>query len=408
MKNINFTCPFCSLLCDDIQLTVNNNNNFKQLNSNCSILSHSLKKKIKDQFASINGKKINITKAINSLSSLLKKSKATLFAGMGTDIKGTKATLKIADKFKCIIDHFSGDSYVKNIKSIQEEGGFFLTLSELRNRSDTIIIIQLSNEELPRLFEKYIFSKKTINNLKKRNLVFIGNKVPQFIYKNKKKFNFDHIKLNSTNLLNFISSLRNSIKSDISEIKEKKILSLLKLFKQTNYGSILWSIKELDNNISDLIVTEINLLIQDLNKFTRFAGLSIGGSEHITTVNEVMLWQTGFPIRTSFEQGFPVHDINQFSTKRLIDKKEIELVIWINSFNEKKIIINQKIKTVLIGIPSHPQKKDVDIFIPVGTPGLDHNSHLLRIDKVVSLSLKKIRNISLPSVDYVLNKAGEI
>ena len=408
MKNINFTCPFCSLLCDDIQLTVNNNNNFKQLNSNCSILSHSLKKKIKDQFASINGKKINITKAINSLSSLLKKSKATLFAGMGTDIKGTKATLKIADKFKCIIDHFSGDSYVKNIKSIQEEGGFFLTLSELKNRSDTIIIIQSSNDELPRLFEKYIFSKKTINNLKKRNLVFIGNKAPQFIYKNKKKFNFDHLKLNSINLLNFISSLRNSIKSDISEIKDKKILSLLKLFKQTNYGSILWSIKELDNNISDLIVTEINLLIHDLNKFTRFAGLSLAGSEHITTVNEVLLWQTGFPIRTSFEQGFPVHDINQFSTKRLIDKKEIELVIWINSFNEKKIIINKKIKTVLIGIPSHPQKKDVDIFIPVGTPGLDHNSHLLRIDKVVSLPLKKIRNISLPSVDYVLNKAGEI
>ena len=407
MKNINFTCPFCSLLCDDIQLTVNNNN-FKQLNSNCPILAHSLKKKIKDQFACINGKKNNITKAITSLSSLLKKSKATLFAGMGTDIKGTKATLKIADKFKCIIDHFSGDSYVKNIKSIQEVGGFFLTLSELKNRSDTIIIIQSSNDELPRLFEKYVFSKKTINNLKKRNLVFIGNKVPQFIYKNKKKFNFDHIKLNSISLLNFISSLRNSINSEISEIKDKKIVSLLKLLKQTNYGSILWSIKELDNNISDLIVTEINLLIQDLNKFTRFAGLSLGGSEHILTVNEVLLWQTGFPIRTSFEKGFPVHDIDQFSTKRLIDKKEIELAIWVNSFNEKKIIINKKIKTVLIGIPTHPQKKDVDIFIPVGTPGLDHNSHLLRIDKVVSLPLKKIRNISLPSVDFVLNKVGQI
>lgn len=166
--------------------------------------------------------------------------------------------------------------------------------------------------------------------------------------------------------------------------------------------------KELDNNISDLIVTEINLLIQDLNKFTRFAGLSLSGSDHILTVNEVLLWQTGFPIRTSFEKGFPVHDIDQFSTKRLIDEKEIELVIWINSFNEKKIIINKKIKTVLIGIPTHPQKKDVDIFIPVGTPGLDHNSHLLRIDKVVSLPLKKIRNISLPSVDYVLNKVGQI
>ena len=407
MKNINFTCPFCSLLCDDIQLTVKNNN-FKQLNSNCSILSHSLKEKIKDQFARINGKKTNITKAINNLSSLLKKSKSTLFTGMGTDIKGTKATLKIADKFKCIIDHFSGDSYIKNIKSVQEVGGFFLTLSELKNRSDTIIIIQSSNDELPRLFERYIFSKNTINDLKKRKVVFIGNRLPQFIYKNKKKLDFDHIKLNSISLLHFISSLRNSINSKISEIKDKEIVNLLKLFKQTNYGSILWSIKELDNSISDLIVTEINLLIQDLNKFTRFAGLSLTGSEHILTVNEVLLWQTGFPIRTSFEKGFPVHDIDQFSTKRLIDKKEIELAIWINSFNKKKIIVNKKIKTVLIGIPTHPQKKDVDIFIPVGTPGLDHNSHLLRIDKVVSLPLKKIRNISLPSVDYVLNKAGEI
>ena len=154
MKNITFTCPFCSLLCDDIQLEAKNNN-LKLLNSKCPILINSLKRKINEQFSRINGQKTNITEAINNLSSLLKKSKATLFAGMGTDIKGTKATLKIADKFKCIIDHFSGDSYVKNIKSIQEEGGFFLTLSELKNRSDTIIIIQLSNEELPRLFEKY-------------------------------------------------------------------------------------------------------------------------------------------------------------------------------------------------------------------------------------------------------------
>ena len=162
MKNINFTCPFCSLLCDDIQLEAKNNN-LKSLNSKCPILINSLKRKINEQFSRINGEKTNISQAIEELSFLIKKSKSTLFAGMGTDIKGTKATLKIADRFKCIIDHYSGDDYVKNIKSIQEVGGFFLTLSELKNRSDTIIIIESSNDELPRLFERYIFSKNTIN-----------------------------------------------------------------------------------------------------------------------------------------------------------------------------------------------------------------------------------------------------
>lgn len=406
MKNLNFTCPFCPLLCDDIQLEIKENN-LKPLNSTCSILVNSLKKKINEQFSRIDGKKTNVSQAINELSFLIKKSKSTLFAGMGTDIKGVKAALEIIDKHKCIIDHFSGDTYVKNLKSIQETGGFFLTLSELKNRSDTIIIFQSSDDVLPRLFEKYIFPKNTINNLKKRKVVFIGSKVPQFLYKNKKLINIEIIKLDSINLLNFISSIRKSINSEDSEAKDKKILNLVELLKKTKYGSILWSISELQDDISDVIVNEINLLIQDLNKFTRFSGLSLSGSDHILTVNEVLLWQTGFPIRTSFANGFPVHDIDQFSTKKLLDGKEVDLAIWISSFSEKKIIINKKIKNVLIGIPTHPQKKDVDIFIPVGTPGLDHNSHLLRVDKVVSMPLKKIRNISLPSVEQVLNKVKE-
>ena len=406
MKNINFTCPFCSLLCDDIQLEIKEDN-LKPINLECQLLASSLKKKVDDQYSRINGKKTNISKAINELSLLIKKSKATLFSGMGTDIKGTKAALNIIDKYKCIIDHFSGDSYAKNLKSMQETGGFFLTLSELKNRSDTVIIIQSSGKELPRLFEKYIFPKNTINDLKKRKVIFIGSKVPQFLYKNKKKINFDYIKLDSIDLLNFISSIRNSINFETKEVKDKRILNLLELLKKTKYGSILWTASELQHDISDVIINEINLLIQDLNKFTRFSGLSLSSADHILTVNEVLLWQTGFPIRTSFTNGFPIHDTEQFSTKKLVDNKEIDLVLWINSFNEKKIIINKKIKNVLIGVPSHPQKNNVDIFIPSGTPGLDHNSHLLRVDKVVSMPLKKIRNISLPSVDQILDKVKE-
>jgi len=207
--------------------------------------------------------------------------------------------------------------------------------------------------------------------------------------------------------VNFISGIKKLVNSDSSETKNKKLLSLLNLLKATKYGAVLWSTSELQNDLSDLIVNEINLLIQDLNKFTRFSGLSLSGSEHILTVNEVLLWQSGFPIRTSFSNGSPVHDINKFSASNLIRNKEIDLAIWINSFSEKNIIINKKIKNVLIGIPSHPQKNNVDIFIPIGTPGLDHNSHLLRIDKVVTMPLKKIRNISLPSVEQVLKKVKE-
>ena len=406
MKNINFTCPFCSLLCDDVKLEIKQNR-LKPVDSGCRLLVSSLKNKIYDQFSRVDGKKTNISQAIKKLSFLIKESKSTLFAGMGTDIKGTRAALDIIDKYKCIVDHFSSDSYVKTLKSMQETGGFFLTLSELKNRADTIIIFQSGGDELPMLFEKFVFPKNTINNLKKRKIVFIGSKAPKFLNKNKKLINFEFIKSDSVSLLNFISGIKKLVNSDSSETKNKKLLSLLNLLKATKYGAVLWSTSELQNDLSDLIVNEINLLIQDLNKFTRFSGLSLSGSEHILTVNEVLLWQSGFPIRTSFSNGSPVHDINKFSASNLIRNKEIDLAIWINSFSEKNIIINKKIKNVLIGIPSHPQKNNVDIFIPIGTPGLDHNSHLLRIDKVVTMPLKKIRNISLPSVEQVLKKVKE-
>ena len=407
MKNIQFTCPFCSLLCDDIELKVKNNS-FRSFNTNCLILKKSIKKKVQDQFPRIKGKKTTMSLALDELAKLIKKSKSMLFTGMGTDIKGTQASLDILDKFGGIIDHFSGDSYSKSLKSIQEIGGVYLTLSELKNRCDTIIIIETIDQVVPRLFERYIFPKETINRIKKRKIVYIGSKIPQFLLENKNRFIFEFISINSQNLLNLISNLRQNINNNnLDNIKDKNLIFLFKLLKKTNYGSIIWSAKELDKDLGDLIINEINLLIQDLNKFTRFAGMSLSGIHHLLTVNEVLLWQTGFPIRTSFLKGYPNHNVDQFSTTQLLKRKEVDLVVWIDSFHEERIILKKNIKSVLLGTPNHPQKKNADIFIPLGTPGLDHNSHLLRADKVVSMSLKKIRNISLPSVSDVLKKVKE-
>ena len=111
--------------------------------------------------------------------------------------------------------------------------------------------------------------------LKKRKVIFIGSKVPKFLYKNKRKINFEYIKSDSDDLLNLISSVRNSINLQSEEIKDKKILNFLELLKKTKYGSILWTASELQNDVSDIIINELNLLIQDLNKFTRFSGLSL-------------------------------------------------------------------------------------------------------------------------------------
>jgi len=47
-------------------------------------------------------------------------------------------------------------------------------------------------------------------------------------------------------------------------------------------------------------------------------------------------------------------------------------------------------------------KKTPDVFIPVGTPGMDHAGILVRCDNVVSLPLKNLNRAPLPRAADVL------
>ena len=46
--------------------------------------------------------------------------------------------------------------------------------------------------------------------------------------------------------------------------------------------------------------------------------------------------------------------------------------------------------------------REPDVFIPVGTPGIDHGGYAYRLDNVVAIRLKKLRDSGLPSTFEVL------
>jgi formylmethanofuran dehydrogenase subunit B len=53
-------------------------------------------------------------------------------------------------------------------------------------------------------------------------------------------------------------------------------------------------------------------------------------------------------------------------------------------------------------------EKEPDVFIPVGTPGIDHTGHAYRLDSVVAIRLKKLRDSGLPSTADVLNAIEQV
>jgi formylmethanofuran dehydrogenase subunit B len=142
--------------------------------------------------------------------------------------------------------------------------------------------------------------------------------------------------------------------------------------------------------------------VKDLNQTGRFAGLSLGGAEGGTTAGAVSTWQSGFPLRVSYASGAPDYDPYRYAIARMLAGGEGDLLVWIASFSPDLAPPPTKVPTIVLGTPGLTLAKAPAVFIPVGTPGVDHAGTLIRCDNVVSLPLKNLGRAELPRAADVI------
>ena len=68
-------------------------------------------------------------------------------------------------------------------------------------------------------------------------------------------------------------------------------------------------------------------LVRDLNDTTRFSTLPLPGLDNGAGVLAACGWTTGFPMRTGFGSGVPIHDPWQFDADRLVASGETDCVV---------------------------------------------------------------------------------
>jgi formylmethanofuran dehydrogenase subunit B len=114
------------------------------------------------------------------------------------------------------------------------------------------------------------------------------------------------------------------------------------------------------------------------------------------------VWQTGYGSRTGFGRGWPESDPYYYSTARLLEGREADVLVWISSFDVARRPPPAPVPTVVLGRAGMVLDPEPAVFIPVGTPGIDHAGHLFRTDRVVTLPLRQLRDSALPGVAAVL------
>ena len=132
------TCPFCSLLCDDLVIK-NQADRLTVPGNGCSMAKARFEQTQPTVKPAVNGKEVTLDDAINHTIKIFRHARQPLIAGLGTDVAGMRAVMQLADKTGAIIDHMHSDGAMRNIKVMQDHGWMMTTLAEIKNRADLVI-----------------------------------------------------------------------------------------------------------------------------------------------------------------------------------------------------------------------------------------------------------------------------
>ena len=114
-------------------------------------------------------------------------------------------------------------------------------------------------------------------------------------------------------------------------------------------------------------------------------------------------WLTGYPLRIRHGQQIDYQPHSNATAKLLADGSA-DALLWIDAYGRLgELPAAARLEhSVVLSASDNARAATAAVFIPIGTPGLDHAARLVRTDAVVSLSLPAQRDSGLPAVAPVL------
>lgn len=408
-------CPFCGLACDDLQVYVQKGA-VKVLANGCHKSRARFDSSGEDVMnpvpAWIQGKPATLEQAVARAAAILRDAAQPLFAGLATDVAGTRAVLRLADRTGAVVDHMNSDALFRNVLALQDRGWISTTLSEVRNRVDLLVVAGTDLfSRFPRFFERCIWNQESMfgQETSSREVVFLGQGLKHVLDATEvaggvtKLISCDNRRLGEVaGALRCLLAGRPLQKGEVGGIAIDQLHWLAQRMQQAKYGVLAWAAADFDFPHADLIVESLCDLIKDLNSHTRFSALPLGGSDADVTANQVCVWQTGFPLRTGFSRGMPEYDPYHYSTAHMLASGGADALIWISAFDAERTPPRCETPTVVLGRWGMKFEKHPDVYIPIAVPGLDHAGHYYRTDNVVAIRLRKLRESPYPTVADVL------
>lgn len=407
----NVTNPFCGTLPDD--LTVERTaKGLKVLDRGDGKSVAGFERKLPPSSPQVKGKDVGLAKAIEQAAKLIGKAKLPMFGGLATDVEGMRAVMALAERSSGIVDHALSEAQYRNFKIMQTSGWVMSTITEVRNRADLFIIAGSDVHRLhPRFFERMVSPPESMFDVDppQRTVVFVGKGLDRSGAKGSRIGEVVTLACPDERAGEVVALLRARLRgfrvkpSKLDGVTLAEIDALAERCRNAKYGVVVWAPPALNFPFAELAVDQFAGLAKDLNQTIRFVGLALGGAEGAITAAAVCTWISGYPLRVSYAGGAPDYDPYRWAIGRMLKEGEGDLLVWTASISPELSPPQTTLPTVVLGTPGLKLASEPAVFIPVGTPGVDHAGRLIRVDNVVSLPLKDLGRADLPPAADVLS-----
>lgn len=287
------------------------------------------------------------------------------------------------------------------------------TLAEVKNRCDLLLVVGVDLEGFsPRFFERYLWNEESmfLDDTGKREVIYLGKAPSGNASTSPNGQKAQVFECVNEDLPDIVAVLRALVKGNpirvdsVGGIAVADLQAVADKLLAASYSVVTWAAGALAYSQAELTVQTVSEMVKDINnKNTRCSGLPLGGKEGDQTANQVCGWTTGYPARTRFSSGYPEYDPYLNDANALLANGEADALVWVQAFNAKALPPETVLPTIVVGRSGMTFAKEPDVFIPVGTPGIDHAGHAYRMDNVVAIRLKKLRESGLPSTSDVLH-----
>ena len=449
----NVVCPICGCLCDDIEVTIENNEIVKMKNgcAQCEakmVHGYKSEERILKPMIRKDGKLVPVSmdEAIKKAAQILTDAKYPLLFGWSSTVnEAQRIGVELAEELGSALDNCASVCHGPSVMATQEVGIPAATLGQIRHRAD-LIVYWAANPwtSHPRHVERYTaftegrfegsqwksymqkmtagasrkkmeLASKRISRVKPpiRPAVCFTGPPPQTLQKpGRKMIVVDVRKTMTAEAADYFLQIEPNRDYEVfealrclvqdQELDVEKVAGIpvdyLKdvadAMMNCDFGVIYFGLG-MTQSLGRFRNIEIAIaLARDLNRKTKFIISPMRGHFNVTGANQVFAWQTGYPYAIDFTQGYPQFNPGENTAVDILKRGDNDATLIISSdpaAHFPNVVMQNMMKHPLITI--NPDMNAIsrlgDVVFPTQWCGIEYAGTAYRMD-AVPITLKKV------------------